>query len=524
MKNILSFVIILFLLLIPVGFSQPEKLCFGAACYDKSYVPFKIEEGIIEAKLNRDGSVVYTQTIGGKYNLPQELDLDGLILPEFFLPKNSEVSPEISVTELLSNNKFEQRYEFEGYCDGTYIFDRSKNKITICLKVAKQTKIKISAIILPNLNRTEFKSCIDLSDTISNYLNIGFPATNYQYHITVETQGGEGVKMEEVGEDACQDVKGLNLKVSNMKSYPKTNGMLCQGTVLQLPSDKVFGIDLRLGGIDQIKIIEREQEELKNLQKQNINASIIASQATNIIKYTSIVNSVLTAILVLATIFYAYTTHATLEEDKKTKKKQSNDEVIESIYKPIYQETNSILHNLEEDLGLGSLSMQRWDYCKSNEIKNLVKVQPNLRREIEDFYKNIKEYNDSLNSIIEKVQDLVNNSLRANQQPTDIIYIKMRRGDNPVFSNFRTSIIKNKHPRDILKNYKGTKEGWATPNSEIFDDERNKKIDEIYKKILNLVSDDREATEFIQLRNKILDSAKQLKEKFESTIINLQSE
>lgn len=163
-------------------------------------------------------------------------------------------------------------------------------------------------------------------------------------------------------------------------------------------------------------------------------------------------------------------------------------------------------------------------FLLEEEIKNLVKVQSNLRREIEDFYKSIKEYNDSLNSMREKVQDLVNNSLRRNQQPTDIIYTKMRRGDSPVFLNFRTSIIKNKHPRDILKNYKGTKDGWSTPDSEIFDDGRNKIIDGIFNETLKLASNDKEFKEFIQLRNNIINSTKQLKEKFESIIKSSQSE
>ena len=124
-----------------------------------------------------------------------------------------------------------------------------------------------------------------------------------------------------IREDACQDVKGLNLKVSSMKSYPKTNGMLCQGRVLQLPNDKLFGIDLVLGGKDLSKIIEAEQEELKNLQKQNINASIMQSQAANATKWATI-------ILVIVTAFYVIIMYLTYREDKKSRQKLINDEMI----------------------------------------------------------------------------------------------------------------------------------------------------------------------------------------------------
>lgn len=384
MKRIVILTLIFFLFL-PIIYSQPEILCSGEDCYKNTY---KIEETIINTKLNRDGSVYYSQIIGLKYNFPGEPSGD-IMLPEFLLPIGSEIDPEIHVTELFSNKKFESRYEFKDYCEDLFIFNRNKNSIILCLKPTRQIKIKIDTTILPIMNRSTFDYCGEKTNIISNFISIPYISTGYEYFMTATTEGGEGVKMEKIDPTTCTDVENLSFKISDFNSYPRINGMLCQGKVLPIPSNGTVFFNLKLGGVDQTKLVEREQEEMKNLQKLNINASIMASNSTNIIKYSSIASAFFTLALVVVTILYVKTAQNTLKENKKVSEKRDKDDLIYYNYEPLHYEISQIIINLKERVVHNILKISKWESL-SNTPRLFVEMDKNFKMNLIIFITTLK--------------------------------------------------------------------------------------------------------------------------------------
>ncbi len=308
----------------------------------------------------------------------------------------------------------------------------------------------------------------------------------------------------------------LKLKVS-----PHPNGFRCDGSVLPIPSNKIRVFDLILGGKDEVKIKENQEEELKNLQKQNINASIMSSNAAVSTSKATKWGAIFTLVLVILTGFYVVIMGKILKQGTESKKKESNDELIESIYEPIRREANSVIYIFENIFTHSKILTPVWDHGKNN-IKNLVKIDSSFRDEIKQFYQNIENYNESLILIRERIFNSIRDMLRSNQQPTDLAYKKLRGSDPPIEVNFVDSILIGKHPRTILERFRGIKEGWSIPNNAIFDSSDNKKIDDVHEQVLRNFSNDEEFLNFIQLRTIVYDTAKQLKERLEIRIINLQ--
>lgn len=519
----LIYILSLIFLIIPIAFSQPEIVCFRKDCYQKSSVNLKINDILIKTKLNRDGSIDFSQVIGGEYNFKNQSIENTIIQPEFYFPPNSPISMDSLVIEDVQRHlKFEPRYRFENFfCDGFYVVNKNKNSITLCTKASRQIKIVMGGKILSNLNYSTFNQCGQMGNEVTNYVSIPYLPTDYSYDISFIAEGGEGVMMDPLSESACQDPQNSTLNALKLNVFPHPNGFRCDGKVLPIPSNKIRDFILTLSGKDEIKIKDTDEKELKNLQKQNINASIAASNAAIATSKATNWNAFFTLILAILTGVYVIIMRNILKEDRKSKKKQENDELIESIYEPIYREICSRIYLLEEDIEISYLLNQEWDYRKNN-IKNLVKLDPSIRREIEQFYQNIKEYNEALTLIKGNISDLIRNILRKNQKSTDLVYKKLIGNDLKTQISFVNSVFKSKHPREILHNSKSTGEGWAIPNNAIFDEQENKIIDEIYKNILLEISKNKDFIEFTHARTKLLNSAKQLKEKFEKIITELQ--
>jgi hypothetical protein len=269
----------------------------------------KINEFLVNMELEKDGSVHYQQSISLIYNLEQlNLTNYSVVFTSIPLPKDAQFYPDFTVKELLTNDILAKVNLFDKKdCNGQYIFDSKKNIITICFYPKNEVNLEVSLIILPDLNFVPYKTCDNQDIDIGNEFKLNLSPTKFPYPVFIEMKGTDNVNFFDAG---CTINKNATNSISNSKSYSINKGVICTSEVLG--DNKIIEMSFNLRGLDSSKILEAENQEMKNLTKENILVSISANKN---VKW----NIFLTLILVLITAFYAFVSHKTLKEMERSK-------------------------------------------------------------------------------------------------------------------------------------------------------------------------------------------------------------
>jgi len=309
---------LLLFLLLPVA--SAHAICFGSNCYQSQSVPLRLEELIIDAKLNLDESVDFTETLGLVYNSTAvQADIKSLVLPDFYLPQGSEVYPDIKVTDLIAGKELTRVYFFDENCTDKFIYHEDENAVQLCIQPEDQMRIQIEAIVLSTDDMQEQEWDREKDNNLSNPLTLVLPPNDYSYFASMKIEGGEGVVIQDINGIVCKDSNAEAAGASDLKLIPIANGILCQGDI-QPSNGKSVTTVLAVQGINEKSILQKQQDELNTMQKESINASIRSSDAAISLSNSTSMTVLLTIVIALFTGASVYVTMINLRESKKTSK------------------------------------------------------------------------------------------------------------------------------------------------------------------------------------------------------------
>ena len=275
--------------------------CSGSQCYGSEQLPLQLNEVIINAKLNLDESVDYSETWGLTYNLSKIPDVgDGniMMIPEFPLPAGSDIYPDVRVTDVIGGHELSRVYFFEQNCSDKFIYNPHENTVELCIRPEDQIRMRIDAKILSKNDLQTYELLEKKSFNITNPITFTFPNSSYQYLASMQITGGDGVIIQNISGTICRDGDVTGAASSPMRLIPVDNGIICQGTIKpQKPLLKV----LSLTGINEKKMQEIAAQALSQLQMENINASIRASDAAVATSKATYMNAYLTIAIALLT-------------------------------------------------------------------------------------------------------------------------------------------------------------------------------------------------------------------------------
>ena len=284
--------------------------------------PLKIAEITIITHLNVDGSLFYEETIGLVYytTLDRNCENCSLIVRthKFPLPRYSIFSPGLKVSDVLTGDEFKEVYYFESlwHCDNEYIFNRTDNTLELCTSDKKQIKVKITGLILPVLDKPTSDICTNLTDKIYNNIVLLLPSTDYEYFTSISTLGGDDVLIDSPPDSCFIDYNGT--QIGQLKYIPLYNGDICQGNIEG--KNFTLGFNLTSVGYNQRQIQARKDAELLELQRQSMNASIIASNAAEKSASYTLVLAFFTLLLAIATMALAVHSWGAVNEAKSNVK------------------------------------------------------------------------------------------------------------------------------------------------------------------------------------------------------------
>ena len=294
--------------------------CLGSNCYQSDQVPLKLEEIVIDATLNLDESIDYSETLGLVYNFSGDKYKSlGVMLPEFSLPAG-ELYPEINVSYVIGKHGLTRVYSFTSdNCSDEFVYNPAENTVELCLLPEDQSRIRIETTILSSMDLLTYEQYQKKTDYVANQINITLPASKNGYLFSMKIEGGVGVLIQNITGTICKDITNDTTSASTMRLIPTVNGIICQGTIVPSdgkPANKVLAIQ----GLNEQKIIERNQEQLTVLQNENINASIRASNAVVSATNATFLNVILTIAIALFTAGNVYATILVTREGRKMNK------------------------------------------------------------------------------------------------------------------------------------------------------------------------------------------------------------